>query len=80
MKIKTAEELIDFGPYNNWYDDNSDARVMDTNDVVKLMKQYAAQFIDLAADSCEEVTIEGIFFGEETIDKETILNLKKQLR
>ena len=100
MEIKTAEGLLDEALIT--IADNYDMSQDEYNLVIKTMKEYAAQFIDLAAENAlikgfqmingkrVDISPDDGFVSqgvkdpypdlEILIDKQSILNLKKQIK
>lgn len=68
MKIKTAKQIIDKRVLGSR---NPDILV---HNIEQAMKEFAAQFIDLAAEVADLECTDG------DVDRETILNVKKQIK
>lgn len=79
MEIKLAEEILDSNLQT--IADNYDMSQDEFNIVIRAMKEYAAQFIELAAeqaeitDSCTNWNCQG-----ESVNKESILKIKEQIK
>lgn len=78
MNIKTAEEILDE------YQIHLDKSLWNSQDVeipvVELMKEYAAQFIDLAVKEAKINEIQTGIGSFRQIDKESILKIKEQIK
>ena len=75
MEIKSAEKILieQAGKINNYYL---------ANDIIEAMKEYAAQFIELAAEvaTCSSYESSEVIEGYSEVNKQSILEIKNQLK
>lgn len=73
--IKTAEDIL-----NKWYKPLNKIGDIASIQLIEAMKEYAKQFIDLAAEEAQAVIINGWLGEDYVVDKESILEIKELIK